>query len=43
MTKKFVAILIAVIMSLALMISASAYTYQYISDSAGKLTYDETE
>lgn len=43
MTKRFVAILIAVIMSLTLMISASAYTYQHISDSAGKLTYDETD
>ena len=43
MTKKLVAILIAVIISLSMMISASAYTYQYIEDSAGNLTYDEIE
>lgn len=43
MTKKFVAILIAVIISLSMMISASAYTYQYIEDPAGNLTYDEIE
>lgn len=43
MTKKFVAILIAVIISLSMMISASAYTYRYIEDPAGNLTYDEIE
>ncbi len=43
MTKRFVAILIAVIMSLTLMISAAAYTYQYITDPAGKLTYGEID
>lgn len=43
MTKRFVAILIAVIMSLTLMISAAAYTYQYIADPAGKLTYGEID
>lgn len=43
MTKNFVAILIAVIISLSMMISASAYTYQYIEDPAGNLTYDEIE
>lgn len=43
MTKRFVAILIAVIMSLTLMVSAAAYTYQYIADPAGKLTYGEID
>ena len=43
MTKKFVVILISVIISLSLIISASAYTYQYVADSAGMLTYDEIE
>lgn len=43
MTKNFVAILIAVIISLSMMISASAYTYQYIEDPAGNLNYDEIE